>query len=162
MIHHLLPPGRRGGFSLIEVMVAMGLLVIGMSGIFALFSAALALQKEATENIDVGLHLLGIQAEIERDLAERLWGEDGSGKGGKNGDLSALDGAEFEVPGDPRYRYRITVQPIPDDPRQRGFLCHVVVLARRRGQDSEHDLGYLPVIPRRDNDALIREALGQD
>lgn len=137
------------GFSLIEILVAMGILVIGMSGILALFASALQLQKQAAERIDIGLSLSAIQAEIERDLTARLTGE-------KKTSPLGLSGSEFPVPGDPVYRYRVTLQQLPDDPSGRGWLCRVVVVAKRKGEESLYDLGYLPVMTRLDNDALLR------
>jgi prepilin-type N-terminal cleavage/methylation domain-containing protein len=139
----------RGGFSLIEILVAMGLLVVGMSGILALFSASLALQKQAAERLDVGLSLSAIQAEVEQDLARRLAADS------KVSPLK-LSGAEFPVPGDRVYKYRVTLQALPGDASGRGYLCRVVVVARERGQENLYDLGYIPVVPRPDNDALIR------
>ena len=145
------PASRAGGFSLIEVMAAMGLLVIGMSGILALFSAALALQKEATERLDVGMLWLAVQAEVERELAERV-----ELKG--RAKLKELDGIELPVPGDPKYRYRATLQPMTDDPLGRGYWARIEILARTQGRGRVHDLGYVAIIPEKDNDALIRGA----
>ncbi len=146
------PPWKSGGFSLIEVIAAMGLLVIGMSGILALFSAALALQKEATERIDIGLSWLAVQAEVERDLAAHI-----ELKGRAR--LKELDGVDLPVPGDSRYRYRVTLQPMTDDPLGRGYWARIEILARTQGRERVHDLGYIPIIPEKDNDALIRGAL---
>ncbi len=139
---------RAHGFSLIEVLLAMGILVVGMTGVLALFNTALQLQKRATERIDLSLHIPTVMAEIEADLAARL-----------STDVRAvqkLDGSIFPVPGDSRWRYRVTTAAIPGDPIGRGLLCRVELLSLRGGDDQVHDLGYLPVVPRADNDALLR------
>jgi prepilin-type N-terminal cleavage/methylation domain-containing protein len=140
------------GFSLIEVLVAMGLLAIGMSGIMALFSTGLAMQKEAVERMDMDILVSGILAQVEEDLAARAAGSGGA---------ASLNGATFAVPGNPTYRYRVFVEDLPDDPAGRVVLCRVQVIARARGRERLYDLGYLPVVPRENQDALIRGLPGR-
>lgn len=144
------------GFTLIEVLVAMGVLVIGMTGILALYTASVAIQKEATERSDVAVHVSGVMAAIE-DALDRAseQGED------RRGALEALSGRTIPVPNDARYRYQLTVVPDPSDDGGTIFLCRVVLLARRKGRDQVHDFGYFPIVPERGNDRRIRELLGR-
>ena len=142
----------QSGFTLIEVIVALGVLLVGMTGIFSLFSTALNLQKEATERMDVALTLPAILTEVEEALAARLEGE-------SQQSASALNGAVLEVPGNPIYRYRVQVEPIPDDPDGRGFFCRIEILARSQGEDRVYDMGYRPIIPEPDNDLRIKELI---
>lgn len=139
---------RRRGFSLIEVLLAMGILVVGMTGILALFNTALQLQRRAAERIDASLHIPTVLAAVESDLAARL--------ADTRANRGSLDGAIFDVPGDARWRYRVHTTPIPRDPIGRGLLCRIELLPVRGDEERSFDLGYLPVIPRADNDALMR------
>lgn len=141
--------GDQGGFTLVEVLVALGVLLVGMTGVFSLFATALSLQREATERMDTALILPTIISEVEGDLAERLEG------GVRN--VLALSGATLPVPGIPAYRYRVTMEPMPDDPEGRAYFCRIEILARHRGQDRVYDMGYRPVIPEPDNEVRIRE-----
>jgi prepilin-type N-terminal cleavage/methylation domain-containing protein len=137
-------PREDRGMTLIEVLVAMALLLVGMSGILALFSTAVSLQAEATERLDVALLFPGVIQSITEDLAGRA----GAG-------ALALDG-EYPVPGAPRYRYRVLVREDPTDPGGPVRMCHVSLVAVIGGQESVYDFGYLPVVPADDRDALKR------
>lgn len=140
------------GFTLVEVLVALMVLLTGMVGVFALFAAALELQKEATERLDVAMNLSAVMSQVQSDLSERMEGKDAKG-------AESLNGETFPVPGNEGYRYRVTLEPIPDDPSGRGFLCKVVILARHRGEERAYDMGYRPIVPEPDNDARIRRLL---
>jgi len=142
------------GFTLTEVLVAMGLLAIGMAGILSLFSAAVTLQREATERMDVALLLPGVMGEVRADL-ERLVREK------RNWSLSDLNRRELPVPADPRYRYRVTFAEDPSAGSGNVFLCRVELLARRRGEARTYDFGYLPIVIDESNDARIRDLMGR-
>ena len=59
------------GFTLIEVLVATSLLVVGMTGVLALFGAALALESEAEERT-VSVRRLGRPDQETLTLADAL------------------------------------------------------------------------------------------
>ncbi|MAG57295.1 MAG: hypothetical protein CMJ83_13460 [Planctomycetes bacterium] len=145
---------RQAGFTLIEILVAMGILLMGMTGIFAVFAASLALQKEATERFDVSMQLSAVMAQVQGDLAASLDGKSA-------GDATRLSGQRFPVPDNPNYSYRVWLEPIPDDPSGRGWFCRIEIIAKSRGDERVYDMGYRPIIPEPDNDARIRKLLGQ-
>ena len=62
------------GFSLIEILVATSLLVIGMTGVLALFTTALTLESEAEQRTDVALALPEAVREIETVLGVAAYG----------------------------------------------------------------------------------------
>lgn len=138
------------GFTLIEVLLAFSILVVGMTGILALFTTALGLQAEAAQRHDVARQLGAVLGQIETDLAYRIEGK---------GDAGLSEGVLFPVPGEPRYRYRVTTRPIPDDPDGRGLFARVQIVSLRRGEEQVYDMGYLTVVPRADNDQLIQKLL---
>ena len=142
---------KQGGFTLIEVLAAMMVLLVGMIGVFALFASSLSLQKEATERMDVALNLSAVMSQVQADLADRV---EGRGSGG-----TTLSGQTFPVPGNEGYSYRVTLEPIPDDLSGRGFFCRVEIIARYRGEERVYDMGYRPIVPEADNDVRIRRLL---
>ena len=145
------PSQTEAGFTLVEVLIAMMIMVVGMIGVFALFAASLELQKEATERMDVALNLSAVMSQVQADLAERV---EAKGKG-----ATSLSGQKFPVPGNDSYSYRVTLEPIPDDLSGRGFFCRVEIIARYRGEERVYDMGYRPIVPEADNDARIRRLL---
>jgi prepilin-type N-terminal cleavage/methylation domain-containing protein len=145
---------NRKGFTLIEVLLAMSLLAIGMAGILALFATALDLQKQAIDRWDAGLSLSAVRSEILAELSAGLAGLDRE-------DASRLAGAERPVPGEPALRYRVELLPMADQLSGRGYFARIEILARRKGQDRVFDLGWIPIVPDRNNDALIRAMLSR-
>ena len=143
--------GPESGMTLVEVLVAMGVLVIGMSAILALFNTAVFIQKTAAERNDVSTLASGVLARVRDDLSGRL------AEGGREA-LGA--GVILPVPGHPRYHYRVEVDDDPSDPDGRAIFCHIEILAKRRGEWVPYDLGYFPVIPEANNDERIRRLLG--
>ena len=137
-------PRQDQGMTLIEVLVAMALLAIGMSGILALFSTAVSLQAQATVRLDVALLFPGVVQAITQDLSVR------AGSGGL-----ASDG-EYPVPGAPRYRYRVLVREDPTEPDGDVRMCRVSLVAVIGGQENVYDFGYLPMVPADDREALKR------
>jgi hypothetical protein len=132
----------------------MGLLAIGMAGILSLYSAAVTLQRESAERMDVAMLLPGVMAEVREELNRRF-----AGKEGRTG-MKGLEGVELPVRGNPRYRYRVTLEDDPTDPTGMVVLCRVELIARARGSSRAYDFGYLPIILEKDNDDRIRELLG--
>ena len=143
------------GFTMTEVLVAMGLLAVGMTGILSLFAAAVQLQQESAERMDVALLFPGVMSEVRAELTRRV-----SGKEGRSG-MKSLEGILLPVPGNARYRYRVSLEEDPTDPSGRVVLCRVELLAKTRGALRAYDFGYLPIILEKDNDDRIRVMLGQ-
>lgn len=139
---------NEAGFSLVEVLIALGVLLVGMTGVLALFTTALGLQARAVERQEIARESDRIVLAIQDDLTERLTG---------GGEAVRITGVEFPVPGQPRMRYIADIEPMPDDAGGRGVFAAVRLLVRERGRDREYDLGALAIIPRPDTDALIRE-----
>lgn len=143
---------RRGtdGFTLIEILVAMMLLVIGMTGIISLFTTALDLEARAAERTDIGLALPDVVSAIKRDVANRAKSPNFSLKPGKG-----MDG-EFILENLPRYRCRYNLEQIPGDVDGRGYFAEVAIVVPAPGGERSYDFGYLPIILPSPNEALIR------
>jgi prepilin-type N-terminal cleavage/methylation domain-containing protein len=136
------------GFTLIEVLIAMALLVIGMTGILTLFSVALDLEAEAAERHDVA----SAMPEVLRLVAEDLRGRAAST------DSRALRGSrrEFPLAAGSRYKCAYEVEAYPGDHDGRCLLARVQIIVPAPGGERAIDFGYLPVVLPSSNAALLR------
>jgi prepilin-type N-terminal cleavage/methylation domain-containing protein len=86
-----------GGFTLMEMLVALGILTVGMVSILGLFAFALGIHKEAVDRIHASSAAERIAGELFADLKTQ-WSEEGL-------PLSSL--LEAEVPDHPGYTYKV-------------------------------------------------------
>ncbi|HPF14867.1 MAG: prepilin-type N-terminal cleavage/methylation domain-containing protein [Planctomycetes bacterium] len=124
----------RGGFTLIEVMLAVGLLTLGMTAVLGLFTFGAALSQAAVLKTQ-SAHL--VEA-ITQELPGRLFplGPDG---------IPALpeDLRDLPVPGDERLHYHATATPIDGGPLAEDggpleFLVRVEVFFTQQGVRKAH------------------------
>jgi len=132
------------GFTLIELLAATALLVIGMTGILALFTTALRLESEAEQRIDVALALPEALREVERRVGQAMYGAPagakGQGKPAASGEF-ALAGAGGT------YRCRWTTEAAPGHGDVRGVIATITLLPGPSGDDIQYDFGRLPIVP---------------
>ena len=136
------------GFTLIEVLMAMSLLVIGMTGILTLFSVALDLEARAAERHDIASAI----PEILNKIADELKGKPivSDSRSGKRTE------GEFPLTDGSRYKCSYLVEPFPGESDGRCVLAHVRILVPAPGGERAIDFGYLPVVLPSPNAALIR------
>lgn len=96
---------RRSGFTLVEVVLAMGLLVLGMSTILGLLSFGAALSRTAALRSASAATVEAVVADLEETLFPMM--EDGSA-----GDPREIE--ERPVPGHPGLVYSASASPHPD------------------------------------------------
>ncbi len=146
---------RRGekGFTLVEILVAMGLLVIGMSGVIALFSGALDLEAEAAERMDAALLLPEAVERISVEAAARV-------AGGSKGGKSRGDG-EFGLGATNRWKCRYLFESVPGDDAGREVLARVTLVVPAPGGERTYEFGYLPIALPSDNQAILRGRTGK-
>lgn len=139
---------HESGFTLIEILISMGLLVIGMTGILTLFSVALELESRAAERHDVASAMPEVMRLVAEDLRGRAQGADSR----------ALRSSRREFPIAPGSRYRCAydVEAYPGDHDGRCLLARVQILVPGAGGDRAIDFGYLPVVLPSPNAALLR------
>ncbi len=106
----------RGGFSLMEILVALAVLAIGLSGIFALFGVATTTHRRALNQSNVGLLAARARAEVQARFA--------------TGDTSSVK--ELSFPEFPGFTYDVETQSIPGPLPQ--FAVKVTVKWPFRGQ----------------------------
>lgn len=99
------PAGREAGFTLVEVVLAMGVLLLGMSVILGLFSFGAALSRTAALRTSAAAASGAVMADLEETLFPML--EDGTA--GEPTDL-----VDREIPGHPGIVYSATSTPNPD------------------------------------------------
>jgi len=106
-LQHANRPRAKAGFTLIEVILAVGILALGMTSVLGLFTFGAALTQAAelrTESANV------IEA-VTADLEVRLFPVDESGMPGEPVDL-----VDQEVPGIDRARYNVVAVPVDGGP----------------------------------------------
>ncbi len=143
-------PNQTAGFTLLEILVAMALLVIGMTGIISLFTTALDLESRAAERTDIGVAFPDVLSRVKVDVAEQQKSGGARPKSGK-----AVSN-EFVLEGMPRYRCRYTLEQIPGDTDGRGYFANITIVVPGPGGDREYDFGYLPILMPSPNEALLR------
>jgi prepilin-type N-terminal cleavage/methylation domain-containing protein len=97
----------RGGFTLIEVLLALAILLFGMSAVLGLFTFGAALSRSAH------LRMVGSSAAdaVVADLEETLFPLDAQGEAGEPRPI-----ADRSVPGNPELVYSARATPNPDRP----------------------------------------------
>lgn len=135
------------GFTLIEVLVATSLLVVGMTGVLALFGAALALESEAEERTDVALALPEALREIDAVLGAAVYG--GKATGAAAGNRKAALGGEFPLESaGGAYVCRWSAEAAPGAEDGRAVFVKVeIVVGAGTGDEKVYDFGRLPAAP---------------
>ena len=103
------PAGARGGFTLLEVMLAMGILVVGMTMVLSLFTFGAAMSRTAELRAAASVAVESVVADLEATLFPL--DEDGT-----VGDPTPV--VDRPVPGSPGVVYSAQPTQNPDDPDQ--------------------------------------------
>lgn len=103
----------RAGFTLIEVVLAMFVLLIGMTSILGLLSFGAALSRTSTLRQGAADTIESIVADLEETLFPLVVDEAGNELADE-----PVDVQDRPVPGHPGLTYRTTSRPNPDDPRE--------------------------------------------
>ena len=64
-------PSHRAGFTLIEILMAMAILVIGMAGVMGLYAVAVDAHRQAMDNAGVALLAQNLLSEVTADFTSR-------------------------------------------------------------------------------------------
>jgi prepilin-type N-terminal cleavage/methylation domain-containing protein len=140
------PTASASGFTLIEIMMAIGILVIGMTGVIAVYSVAVDAQRRAMDNAGVASLAEDLLSEITADFAAR----DVDGPKGFGDGTATLTESFIEL----CCRYK----DVTDDghagvqaPNTPGFDCEVSIypLPRRLWTDDVSDMDLPPDVERR-------------
>jgi len=102
---------RRAGFTLIEVVLAMGVLMIGMTAILGLLSFGAALSRTSSLRGGAANSIEAVVADLEETLFPLLVDADGDEVVGEPRDV-----VKRELPGYPGLTYSTRSTPNPDNP----------------------------------------------
>lgn len=139
------------GFTLIEVLVAFTILLVGMAGIITAFSAGLTLEQEGRTAFEGGFYLDELRPLVRDQLIAKILS-------GQSGDLKI---ARSEVPGRPGLFYEATARAMPGDSLGYGYLVKIDVIAPRPGGDRRESSEFSPMILAPSQQELIRKALAE-
>ncbi len=130
---------RRGGFSLIEILVALAILVIGMAGVIATFSSGISLHKQGIDQTSAAL--------VAESVLERMQAAALAGKSAE--ELSTgSDGANQFVSSEryPAYQKRIICEELND--REYLLTVDVRLRPRHRVPDEAETLTFRTILLR--------------
>ncbi|MEZ6183865.1 MAG: prepilin-type N-terminal cleavage/methylation domain-containing protein [Planctomycetota bacterium] len=130
----------RRGFTLLEVMIALGIFAVGATAAFAVLVAAASAERRASHQIHAALIADAVFSEVQGDLAPGLTLQDLVDKAGPDGGQS--QGSTVWVIRDrqhavyPDYRYDVALTPVPcqDPDAAWTWLVEVDVRWSDRGQ----------------------------
>jgi prepilin-type N-terminal cleavage/methylation domain-containing protein len=143
------PHAAEAGFTLIEVLVAFSILLVGITGIITAFSAGLALEREGSMTFDAHHLLEELGPTVKSDLMVRT-------QAGESGDLRLT---RRPVPGYPGLEYEVQAMPMPDDVLGHGYLVKIDIIAQRPGGERRTSLDYVPMILAPSTEDLVRRMM---
>lgn len=126
---------RQAGFTLVEILVAFALLLVGMTGIISMFSAGLRLERAGTRAFDGALLLDEITPAVREEIRARAAGASGE----------EIVIGRTPVPDRPGLSYDAAARPIEDSLDGRGYLVRVRVFSAGADEDDASSFGWLPM-----------------
>ncbi len=140
------------GFTLVEILVALTVLLVGMAGIIGLFSTGLTLERRSTLAIDTAVALRDIEPQIKAEITTRL---------AAGVDVADLSTPRSPIPGWQGLDYLTEVLPLPGSETNEGYLLKITVVPRGVQEDKGFSYGFLPIRLGQNYERLIKEA-GQE
>ncbi|MHC5040638.1 MAG: type IV pilus modification PilV family protein [Planctomycetota bacterium] len=130
---------RHAGFSLLEVLVALGIVTIGITAVLALFAAGVDVHKQAVDQSNAALAAQSLASEIESKYTLAhidAWKQKQKKKGKRRlHDTDYLrdidDRKPVDIPGFPGYRYSVKYTPL--DPEGNAVFARFRIFWRKGG-----------------------------
>ncbi|MEE9392880.1 MAG: prepilin-type N-terminal cleavage/methylation domain-containing protein [Planctomycetota bacterium] len=141
---------QQAGFTLIEILVAFSLLLVGMAGIISMFAAGMRLERAGSLAFDGAVILDELSPEIIEDFRLQRAANKAGGV--------ELRIERSEVKGHPGMTYSARAIPFPDDEEGHGYLVNVFVMPAGVAEEDAFSQGWLPVRLRPRFEELVRKA----
>lgn len=142
-------PARHRGFTLLEVMAALTIFMVGVVGVLALFATGLALHQDATERTIVGLASDEVRGEVLASLEGLI-----------DGQSTLPVFRDVAVKGRRGYYFDADLMIDPDEGLEGGVMAKVFVYTLDAGQKRGEKF-TLFVSPGQSPETLIRKARGE-
>lgn len=137
------------GFTIIELIIAFTILLVGMTGIITMFSAGLSLDREGTLRADTARILDELQPLVHKRLYQQL-------QEGGDGGLSLV---REPVPDFPQLTYDVHCVPMPNDEQGRGFLVTITLYSPAEPEEKTFSYGPLPMMLEPNPEEMVQNAL---
>jgi prepilin-type N-terminal cleavage/methylation domain-containing protein len=129
----------RAGFSLLEVLVALGIVTVGITAVLALFAAGVEVHKQAVDQSNAALAAQSLASEVEAkytlahiDAWKKLQRKKGKKRVRDSDYLKDVDDRKpVEIPGFPGYRYSVKFLPL--DPEGNAVMARFKIFWRKGG-----------------------------
>ncbi len=115
---------RESGFTLIEMVVALGVLLLGMISVLSLFTAAISLHKEAIDQTDCAL--------LAEEVVGRVRSQLDAGREAKAVEQAFAD---WQDPTRPHYRVTVDLTEVSNDAQVPEWRASVAVRFRKGAKD---------------------------
>lgn len=122
------------GFTLVELLVAFSIMLVGMTGIIAMLSAGLSMERRSTLVVEANLTLEELLPHVRSELT--LQAREGGG--------APLSIARTPVPGRTDLEYAVVAEPMPDSVDGSEYLMKLTVWATGALDEDGFSYGYLP------------------
>lgn len=137
------------GFTLVEILVAMSVLLLGMAGILGLFTAGLSLERRSSLAIDTAVALRDVEPLVRAATIKAL------AEGNEDSDLNI---PRSPIPGWIGLDYVAEILPLPKSETNEGYVMKITVIPRGAQEKDGFSYGYLPLRLGKTYETLVREA----
>jgi Tfp pilus assembly protein PilV len=112
----------KSGLTLLEIIVALAIMIIGIASVFALFAAATAIHKRAVDQTNAAIIAQKVLSELDRRLTTGV-------------DVTELQKTGAALPEFPNYTYDLRLAPL--DKTQDEFYVDLIVCWKTKGRARE-------------------------
>jgi Tfp pilus assembly protein PilV len=137
---------------LIEILVALSVLLIGMSGILALLSTGVALSRDGAHRADAAL----LVEDLLHAAVDSIRAREGTG----SKDAANVRIERTPVPGRNDFNYEATFVRLPGE-KERTSLVTLTISHFVRGRERTHRFGPYPVVIEQEFSRKVRAALAE-
>jgi prepilin-type N-terminal cleavage/methylation domain-containing protein len=140
---------EQAGFTLIEILVALSVLLVGMAGVISLFSTGLSLERKSSTSIDAAVALQDVIPKVHAEMELRL-------KGSPEAEAFRIQRTKLD--GWVGFDYSADAIPIVGAVDGSAYLLKVTVIPQGQPEEDGYSYGYLPLSLGVNYEDLVRAA----